>query len=306
MRPTNRRHRVRRSALAAALTAAIALSACAPAAPYVVGEVAPTSRASFGYGYSIEAPTAQPTAPAALDTVAVVIATPVPTPVPLPGNEGLSATLADATAAIGDDPTGAKYQAYSTLSRFVDPQGAYGGAWWFSDDGRADIYEVLAVVFFTEGNTSFDVREAVAARYLWYCGGSGTTCHGAALINWLSYFQPWREPWVSRGFTNAAAEKYEVLARDLVEQQPGLVSAMIPGADTYVHDRDGLSLAGPVDWNQTAFHFANVHPTWDSFLRDRLRRLPNGPARLWVLTMGEASRVCTSQFLCPDMTQARQ
>jgi hypothetical protein len=282
------------------------LAACAPNGPHVVAEVPPTARAAYSYGYTVEEATAEPALVSVDDGVALIIATPAPTPEPLPGNEGLSATLADASGAIGNDPTGAKSQAYSTLSRFVDPRGAYGNAWWFADDGRADIYEALAVIFFTEGNTSFDVREAVAARYLWYCGGSGTTCEGAALINFLSYFQPWREPWVSRGFANDAAEKYVVLARELVDQAPGLVSAMIPGADSYVHDPDGLGLAGPVDWSQTAFHFANVHPSWDSFLRDRLRRLPNGPARLWVLTMGEASRVCTSQFLCPDMTQARE
>ena len=40
--------------------------------------------------------------------------------------------------------------------------------------------------------------------------------------------------------------------------------------------------------------------------RDKLKRLPNGPARLWVLTINEAAKVCTSQFLCPDMTQSRQ
>jgi hypothetical protein len=110
---------------------------------------------------------------------------------------------------------------------------------------------------------------------------------------------------VSRGFANEAAARYEDFARDLVDQRAGLVTAMIPGADTYVGSADGLSQGGSVDWSQTLFHFANVHPSWDSYLRDRLRRLPNGPSRLWVLTMGEAGRVCVSQFLCPDMTQAR-
>jgi hypothetical protein len=282
-----------------------ALAACAPEGPHLA-PVPATARASFGYGYSVEAP-AEPTAtggePA---SVAVVIPEATITPTPVPGDEGLTATLADVGAAIGNDPTGAKTQAYSTLARFVDPHGAYGNAWWFKDDGRADVYEMLAVLFFTEGSTSFDVREAVAARYLWYCGGSGTHCQGAVLINFLSYFQPWREPWIGRGFTNEAAARYEVLAYDLIDQTAGLISAMIPGAETYVHSPDGLGLVGPVDWSATSFHFANVHPSWDSYLRDKLRRLPNGPARLWVLTMSEANRVCASQLLCPDMTQARQ
>jgi hypothetical protein len=240
------------------------------------------------------------------DSVAILVAEATPTSVPVPGDEGLAATLREFETAVGTDPTGAKTQAYDTLSRFVDTRGAYSGAWWFRDDERADIYEVLAVIFYTEGNTSFDVRSAVAARYLWYCGGTATGCQGPALINFLSYFQPWREPWISRGFTNERASLYEDLAADLVNQAPGLLTAMIPGADTYEHSRDGLSLGGPIDWSRTPFHFANVHPTWDSFLRASLRRLPNGPARLWVLTMSEAGRVCTSQFICPDMTQTRQ
>jgi hypothetical protein len=80
---------------------------------------------------------------------------------------------------------------------------------------------------------------------------------------------------------------------------------MIPGADAYVASSDGLSLGGPIDWSHTRFHFANVDATWDAFLRAQLHRLPNGPARLWVLTMGEAGRVCGSQFVCADMTQPK-
>jgi hypothetical protein len=159
---------------------------------------------------------------------------------------------------------------------------------------------------YTEGNTNWDVRTAVLARFLWYCGGQGSNCQGPALINFLSYFQPWREPWVAPGFTSDNAEQYRSLALDLITQRAGLLTAMIPGADAYVHQTDGLSLAGPIDWSHTSFHFANVDPTWDTFLRTQLHRLPNGPNRLWVLTMGEAGRVCGSQFVCADMTQAKQ
>jgi sugar phosphate isomerase/epimerase len=72
---------------------------------------------------------------------------------------------------------------------------------------------------------------------------------------------------------------------------------------------ENLSLcpgAGSIDWPHTPFHFANVDPTWDAYLRERLRRLPNGPSRLWVLTVGEAGWVCQSQFVCEDMTRPRQ
>jgi hypothetical protein len=287
------------------VTLCLVVAACAPSEPYVVGDAPATARAAYSYGYTYGTQTPPTPTQEQPNTVAIVIATPTATGIPVPGDEGMLATLADAGAAIGNDPTGAKAQAFDTLGRFMDKTSAYANAWWFEDDGKADIYEALAVIFYTEGNTSFDVREAVAARYLWYCGGSGTHCQGAALINFLSYFQPWREPWIGRGFTADYASKYEDFARDLVDQHPGLITAMIPGADTYVGSADGLSQGGSVDWNQTLFHFANVHPSWDSYLREKLRRLPNGPARLWVLTMNEASRVCVSQFLCQDMTQAR-
>ena len=246
---------------------------------------------------------------AATSTGSVTVALVGPTPTALPaggGDEGIVATAAAYTISVGSDPSGAKTAAFITLKDFSNPHGPYSRAWWLMDDGRASIADALAVILYTEGNTQWDVRTAVAARYLWYCGGQGANCQGAALINYLSYFQPWREPWNAPGFTSENAMKYLPLADELVSQTPGLLTAMIPGADTYVASENGLSLAGPVDWSQTKFHFANVDPTWDSYLREKLRRLPNGPARLWVLSMGEASRVCGSLFLCADMTQPRQ
>jgi hypothetical protein len=239
-------------------------------------------------------------------SVALVGATPSPEPVDGQGGEGLDATAAAYSVSVGSDPTGAKTAAFTTLKDFINPKGIYAHAWWLADDGHASMAETLAVILYTEGNTAFDVRTAVAARYLWYCGGLGSTCQGANLINYLSYFQPWREPWNASGFTSESAKKYLPLAEDVVDQAPGLLTAMIPGADTYVQSEDGLRLGGPIDWNQTKFHFANVHPSWDTFLRQQLRRLPDGPNRLWVLTMNEASKVCGSQFLCADMTQPRQ
>ena len=249
---------------------------------------------------------AQTPAPAATGSTSVSVAIIGSTPT-LPtalgqGDEGIQATLNEFRVATGDDPTGSKTAAFITLQNFADPHGQYAGAWWFADDGRAEISEVLAVILYTEGNTSWDVRTAVVARYLWYCGGLGNRCQGPALINFLSYFQPWREPWVAPGFISQSADQFKSLAEDLVSQRAGLLTAMIPGADAYVHSTDGLSLAGSIDWFHTSFHFANVDPTWDGYLRGQLHRLPNGPARLWVLTMGEASRVCGSQFICADMT----
>jgi hypothetical protein len=145
----------------------------------------------------------------------------------------------------------------------------------------------------------------VAARYLWYCGGQGEHCQGKALINFLAYFQAWREPWnVKGGFTNTAAKAYLALADDAVHQR-GLVCDWIPGAEWFVPSPEALSEAGPVDWETTPFHFANVHLTWDQYLRSALGRSSDGLDRLWVLTVSEARQVCGSGFVCPDMTRPR-
>ena len=230
--------------------------------------------------------------------------TSAPTPAQ-PAGSALSATLADYSAVSGDDPTGAKAAALVTLRNFVDASGPYRGAWWFEDDGSVEMEETLAVIFYGEASSSLDVRKAVAARFLWYCGGQGEKCQGHALVNFLSYFQAWREPWmVSRGFMNASAKDYLALAGDVVHQQ-GILREWIPGAEWFVQNPNGLMEAGPVDWETTPFHFANVHPTWDAFLRRALGRSPNGPNRLWVLTVGEARKACQAGFVCPDMTQPK-
>jgi hypothetical protein len=222
------------------------------------------------------------------------------------GAEGIRETLHSYRVTPEDDPYGYKTGAVTMLVNFADPTGPYRDAWWFADDGQADIYEALAIILYTEGHTSVDVRKAVAARYLWFCGGTGTTCNGSALIDFLAYFQPWREPWmVPGGITQEYSQVYLDFARELVLQQPGLLTEWIPGADRYIHNSDSLSLGGPIAWEVTPFHFANVHPTWDAYLRTALGRPPNGPARLWVLTMGEAARVCPSQLVCPNMTRER-
>ena len=217
----------------------------------------------------------------------------------------LRATLDGFAATADDDPTGAKTAAAVTLRNFVDPGGPYQGAWWFADDHRAGLDEILAVILYTEGSTNLEVRKAIAARFLWYCGGEGRACQGHALIDYLAYFQAWREPWrVPSGFTNTAARDYLALAGDVIGQQ-GIVAQWIPGAEWFVHKADALSTAGPVDWETTPFHFANADPTWDAYLRQALGRDANGPNRLWVLTVGEAGQVCGDGFVCPDITQAR-
>jgi len=269
------------------------------AAACAVAPITPPPPPDFG-----DRPAVAATGPASV-SVSLISATATPRLASGAGDEGINATLADYSGSIGSDPTGMKSAAYATLQNFMNPNGPYTGSWWLTNDGKADISEVLAVILYTEGNTNWDVRTAVTARYLWYCAGTGNTCQGPALINFLSYFQPWREPWYAPGFTSGSAQQYLSLAQDLVNQRPGLLTAMIPGADSYVRSNDGLSLAGPIDWLHTSFHFANVDPTWDGYLRGELHRLPNGPAHLWVLTMGEAGQVCGSEFVCADMTQPR-
>jgi hypothetical protein len=185
-------------------------------------------------------------APAATSSASVAVsiigATSTVPPAQGVGDEGLNGTLGEYRVATGDDPTGSKTAAFTTLQDFANPHGPYSGSRWFADDGRAEISKVLAVILYTEGNTNWDVRTAVAARYLWYCAGRSNKCQGPALINFRSYFQPWREPWVAPGFTSDSAQQYKDLAQDLVFQRAGLLTAMIPGADAYVASNSGLGL----------------------------------------------------------------
>ena len=278
-----------------ACVACLLLTACAPAVadlPSLDPRPTPTAQIVV----AIVGPTPTPTPPS----------TATATPAPLPdAARGLSTTLASYLPA--EDIDGSKAEALATLHDFVDPNGVYRGAWWFADDGSADIYEVIAVLFFTEANLNVKVQQAVAARYLWYCGGTGPDCSGSQLINFLTYFQPWREPWnAGARFTSAKAQDFLPFAHDLVLQQPGILTALIPGADAYVRNPDGLEARAPINWPNTPFHFANVHPTWDTYLRQILGRGSNGANRLWVLTMAEASQVCPSAFICENMTKEKK
>jgi hypothetical protein len=277
-------------------------SACAPSdkPSRQVSTPLPPSRPAF---FSDSLPT--PTAHVVVTIVASGDVTSTPE-APFEGGLGLQATLQMPLDELNPNNNVDRYRAWEMLGSFTDANGPYRGAWWFVDDGRADLYEALAVILFTEGSTNLDVVRAIAARFLWYCGGAATACAGPALLNFLAYFQPWREPWrAPGGVTHIAAQKYAALAREIVQQQPGLLTQWIPGADRYVHNTTSLYAAAPVDWTSTPFHFANVHPSWDAYLRERLRRGPNGSNHLWVLTLGEADQVCRTRLVCADMTQPR-
>jgi hypothetical protein len=274
---------------------ALLLAGCAPAVLDLPDlAIRPTPTPQIVVAVVGPSPTAEPSA------------TPAATPTPVPsGAIGISATLNGYTPI--QDPDGAQVAAFATLRDFANPDGPYRGAWWFQDDGSADIYEVIAVIFYTEGNMNIKVQQAIAARYLWYCAGTNTTCSGSQLMNFLSYFQPWREPWnAGDRFASAKAQDFLPFAHDLVQQHPGLLTALIPGADIYVRNPDGLEARTPIDWPNTPFHFANVDPTWDIYLSEALGRGSNGANRLWVLTMDEARAVCPSAFVCPNMTQEKK
>jgi hypothetical protein len=281
-----------------ALIVGLLVSACAPAVEELPKlETRPTPTAQVVV--AVIGPTATPLLPPPLPT-----ATFTPAPVP-DAAKGINTTLTSYVPTEDTDDT--KAEALATLHDFVDPNGVYRGAWWFDNDGNADIYEVIAVIFYTEAYTNVKVQQAIAARYLWYCGGTGTECSGSQLINFLNYFQPWREPWTAGArFTSTKAKDFLPFANDLVLQQPGILTALIPGADTYVRNPDNLESRNPINWPNTPFHFANVHPTWDTYLRQTLGRGSNGANRLWVLTMAEASLVCPSAFVCENMTKEKK
>jgi hypothetical protein len=98
--------------------------------------------------------------------VSVIGATPTVPPAQGVGDEALNETLGEYRVATGDDPSGSKTAAFTTLQEFANPHGPYSCSWWLAADGRAKISEVLAVILDTDGNTNWDMRTAVAARYL--------------------------------------------------------------------------------------------------------------------------------------------
>ena len=100
------------------------------------------------------------------------------------GSLGIQNTLNG--TAVGD----AHIRSQAFLRAMSDPNGLYSNAWWFQDDGKLSSNEMLSIVLHTEGSRSPDVRKAIAARYLNYCGGEHENCSNGDLLDFLSYYQP--------------------------------------------------------------------------------------------------------------------
>ncbi len=200
----------------------------------------------------------------------------------------------------------ALHDAHGTLEDFTNIVGPYADAWWFQDDGQADMVELVAVILYTEGYPSQYVRQVVGARYLWYCGGAGYGCEGKQLLNFLAYFQPWIAPeTIPYGLDDPNATIYLNMAQDIVNQT-GQLEAWMPGASQYVHNPNALEEGSSVDWLDAPFHFANVHDSWVPYLEWALNRGNDEDSNLWVFTMREAYIVCNGEpFFCPNMTQPR-
>lgn len=118
-----------------------------------------------------------------------------------------------------NDPNGNKAAALQTLRDFANPVGPYSQAWWFADDGQADIYEVISAMLQIEARGEIRKIDQISARYVWYCAGEGINCGGDKLISFLSEYAVWRAPITAPGgFTNANAAQYQTLSIEIANQ----------------------------------------------------------------------------------------
>lgn len=135
-------------------------------------------------------------------------------------------------------------------------------------------------------------QQAVAARYIYYCGTT-PDCNGniAKLLEFLAYYHAWRESGVQAGNVSQPP------AQNIIDT----TNALTGGNAAYLQ-QIGLSGDLSVGNKDLPFHFANVSDKWDELLRNKLGRGPNGDNKFWVLTINELQQVCPSWGLVsPDM-----
>jgi LysM repeat protein len=192
----------------------------------------------------------------------------------------------------------AKVNAQAFLRAITDPDGTYKNAWWFANDGKVTSDEMLAIVLYTEGSIDPRVQQAIAARYLEYCGGDHDGCSNDALLNVLSYYQPVLHhnfPYLV-DTANPAAANFVSYADQILNQ----TALGLDWAQTYVHHNNGLYES---QWDNIPMYYANVDPSWMGCLRMILEREPdNTEGRLWILTPQEAEKLSGDRYKTPNLT----
>jgi hypothetical protein len=175
-----------------------------------------------------------------------------------------------------------KVKAQAFLRAISDPNGAYKDAWWFKNDGKLTADEALSIVLLAEGSTSLKVQQAIAARYLNYCGGDHDSCNDEALLNVFSYYQPVLRHSEYAIITDTGGEGYVPYAGQILNQ----TALGLDWAQTYTHHPNGI---GESQWDNIPYYYANVNISWDKCLRAKLGRGPdNESTNLWILTPNEA------------------
>lgn len=184
-------------------------------------------------------------------------------------------------------------QAWGALNVFGNPNSElYPNSWWLAD-GSLSVQDVMNLVMQGEVADSQYGQQAVAARYVYYCGTT-LDCNGntTKLLEFLAYYHAWRESGIQAGNVSLPP------AQNIIDTTNALT-----GGNTAYLQQIGLSGDLSAGNKDLPFHFANVSPSWDTLLRNKLGRAPNGENKFWVLTINELQRVCPSWGLVsPDMT----
>lgn len=186
-------------------------------------------------------------------------------------------------------------QAWGALNVFGNPNSPiYPNSWWLAD-GNLSMPDVMNLVMQGEVADSQYGQQAVAARYIYYCGTT-PDCNGntSKLLEFLAYYHAWRESGVQAGNVSQPP------AQNIIDT----TNALTGGNVAYLQ-QIGLSGDLSAGNEDLPFHFANVSSDWNNKLWQKLGRGPNGENNFWVLTINELQSVCPNSafgILSPDMT----
>lgn len=190
-------------------------------------------------------------------------------------------------------------QAWGALNVFGNPNSPLYPNSWRLADRNLSMPDVINLVMQGEVASSPYGQQAVAARYIYYCG-TAPDCNGntSKLLEFLAYYHAWRESGVQAGNVSLPP------AQNIIDT----TNALTGGNAAYLQQ---IGLSGDLSTGNEdlPFHFANVSSQWEQLLIAKLGRGPNqvvsGGNNFWVLSINELQQVCPSWGLVsPDMTIA--
>ena len=184
-------------------------------------------------------------------------------------------------------------QAWGALNVFGNSNSPiYPNSWWLAD-GNLSLPDVMNLVMQGEAAGSQYGQQAVAARYIYYCGTT-PDCNGntAKLLEFLAYYHAWRESGIQSENVSRPP------SQNIID-----TTAALTGGNTAYLQQIGLSGDLSTGNKDLPFHFANVSNDWNNKLWQKLGRGPNGENNFWVLSINELQQVCPGWGLVsPNMT----